>query len=110
MTNVKITKKNNHIVSVECDGHTAYGEYGEDIVCAALSSIVQTAVLGLMSVAGINIDWKRDDSRGYLKLVIPSGLTELQTIQADAILNTMLCGVSDLYQGFSDFIELEVKG
>lgn len=108
MTIVKVTKKNNHITQIECDGHTNYGEAGEDIVCAALSSVVQTAALGLMSVVGIDINLERDDARGYLKFVIPSTITEIEQIQIDAILNTMLCGVSDLYEGFSDFIELEV--
>ena len=55
MTTVKFGKSDNRIVSVECDGHTGYGVEGEDIVCAALSSIVQTAVLGVMRVAGINV-------------------------------------------------------
>lgn len=109
MTIVKVTKKQGHICTVECDGHTNYGEYGEDIVCSALSSVVQTAALGLMSVAGININLKREEEKGYLLLEVPEDLSELQQIQADAILETMLCGVSDLYQGFSDFIELEVK-
>ena len=109
MTNVTITKKNGHITKVECDGHTGYGVEGEDIVCAALSSVVQTAALGLMSVVGININLVRDDSRGYLKFEIPNNLNETEQLQVDAILGTMLCGVGDLNQGFSDFIELEVR-
>ena len=109
MTNVIVTKKKGHIAIVECDGHTGYGVEGEDIVCAALSSVVQTAALGLMSVVGININLIRDDSRGYLKFEIPENLNETEQLQVDAILNTMLCGVGDLNQGFSDFIELEVR-
>ena len=61
MTRVIIIKKNNEICEVECDGHTNYGEKGEDIVCASLSSIVQTAVLGLLMVCFIELDMKRDD-------------------------------------------------
>ncbi len=110
MTNVKITKKNNHILEVECDGHTSYGAEGEDIVCAALSSVVQTAALGLMSVAGVDINFKRDEKRGYLMFSVPEKLEEKQQIECDAILNTMLLGVGDLYEGFSDYIQLEVKG
>ena len=45
---------------MECDGHTGYGVEGEDVVCAALSSIVQTAVLGLMGVAGLNVNLMRN--------------------------------------------------
>ena len=109
MTTVKVGKSDNRIVSVECDGHTGYGVEGEDIVCAALSSIVQTAVLGLMRVAGINVEYTGRQEEGYLKAVLPKNLSERQTHDADVILSTLLLGVSDLYEGFSDFINLEVK-
>lgn len=109
MTKVKILKRNNKIFEVECDGHTNYGEKGEDIVCASLSSIVQTAVLGLLMVATVKVDMKRDDENGYLKFTIPEKLDESEDVKACAILDTMLCGISDLYESFSDYIELEVK-
>lgn len=109
MTKITVSKKNNKIVDVECDGHTNYGEKGEDIVCASLSSIVQTAVLGLLMIALIELEMKRDDDRGYLKFTLPEKLSEEQDTKACAILDTMLCGVSDLYETFSDYIELEVK-
>ena len=109
MTKIKITRKNGHIISVECDGHTNYGAYGEDIVCASLSSVVQTAVLGLLAVAKIDISLTRDDKRGYINFSTPQNLNETEQLKTDAILETMLCGISDLYEGFSDFIELEVN-
>ena len=109
MTKVVISKKDNKIFEVECDGHTNYGEKGEDIVCASLSSIVQTAVLGLLMIVMVELDMKRDDEAGYLKFTLPEKLTNEQDLQACAILDTMLCGISDLYESFSDYIELEVK-
>ena len=109
MTKITVFKKNNEITEVVCDGHTFYGEKGEDIVCAALSSVVQTAVLGLMTIAGVDVDLERDEERGYLRMTLPDNLTENQRHDSSVILNTMLMGVSDLYEGFSDFIELEVK-
>lgn len=109
MTRVIIKKKNNKIFEVECDGHTNYGEKGEDIVCASLSSIVQTALLGLLMVALLEIDMKRDDELGFLRFTLPEKITKEQSIQACAILDTMLCGIADLNESFSDYIELEVK-
>ena len=109
MTKVNIFRKDNKIFEVECDGHTNYGEKGEDIVCASLSSIVQTAVLGLLMIVMIELDMKRDDEQGYLKFTLPENLNETQDIQACAVLDTMLCGISELYESFSDYIELEVK-
>ncbi len=109
MTHVIIEKSGGHITQVECDGHTGYGVEGEDIVCSALSSIVQTAVLGLMSVAGVNVSLTRDETRGYLRCTLPEDMDSTQRHDADVILTTMMCGICDLREGFSDFIELEVK-
>ena len=101
MTKVRIQKHNGSIVSVECDGHTGYGVEGEDIVCSALSSIVQTAALGLMQVAGIDLDYEVREEDGYLKFTLPP-LSKERRRDADL-------GIFDLHEGFSDFIELEVK-
>ncbi len=107
MTNVKVVRKNGKIQSVKCDGHTGYGVEGEDIVCAALSSIVQTALLGLLQVAGIQVDYVRCDEDGTLEFSLPNNLTATEAHDADIILSTMWAGVLDLHEGFSDFIELE---
>ncbi len=109
MTIVTIEKKGNSIKRIVCDGHTNYGERGEDIVCSALSSIVQTALMGIMMVAGVNAKTKRNDEEGFLSIEIPDKISESEQHDVDVITNTMLLGVSDLNEGFSDYIELEVK-
>ena len=101
MTSVKVVKQNGSIAEVTCDGHTGYG--------AALSSIVQTAMLGVLSIAGVNMQFERRDEDGYLRFVIPKDISKEQRAICDNILDTMLLGVADLNQGFSDFIELEVQ-
>ena len=108
MTEVKIYKESGHIIKLEADGHTGYGVEGEDIVCASLSSVIQTALMGLLQVAGINVKYEIYDTQGYLCFSLPK-LDESQRHDADVILNTMLCGITDLVEGYSDFIELEVK-
>ncbi len=107
MTHVKVVRNSGKIRSVECDGHTGYGVEGEDIVCAALSSIIQTALLGLLQVAGIAVEFERQDEDGVLKFSLPDNLTPTEAHDADIILSTMWAGVKDLHEGFSDFIELE---
>ena len=89
MTKVLITKKDGHIIAVSANGHTEYALEGEDIVCAALSSIMQTALLGLLTVAKIQIDFKRDEKEGLLEFTMPS-LDKEQRHDADIILENML--------------------
>ena len=110
MTHVTVTKDVfNNITSVVCDGHTNYGVSGEDIVCSALSSIVQTAVLGILTFVQVDINLKRNEQKGFLSFEIPKDLTDEKRHDVNLLLNTMLCGISDLREGYSDFIELEVK-
>jgi uncharacterized protein YsxB (DUF464 family) len=46
MITIEITDNSIHIT-----GHAEYAEKGKDIVCSAVSAILQTAQLGLMQVA-----------------------------------------------------------
>ncbi len=109
MTNVTVFKKGQTFNRIICDGHTGYGVSGEDIVCAALSSIVQTAVLGMMMVAHANIELIRDDDKGYLEIVVPANLSAEVSHDVQVIFATMMCGIDDLYSEYSDFIDLEVR-
>lgn len=108
MTSIKIFKNHKNIVCVQCMGHSGYASSGEDIVCAGISSIVQTAVLGLLSVAKINVELTRDDEAGYLKVKLPLNITEEENHDAQIILTTMLCGLSDLRETYSKYLDLEV--
>lgn len=109
MTNITVKKELGSIVQVRCFGHAGYADAGEDIVCAAISSIVQCALLGLLNVAQINVKFHRNEEEGSLTFTLPDGLNDRQRHDADVVLNTMLCGLSDLYQEYSDYLELEVE-
>jgi len=109
MIKIKVSTIKNRIIGIEADGHANYADIGEeDIVCSAVSSVIQTAMLGLMQIAGIKLQYSRDDKKGYLNFSLPQKITDIQEHDAQIILNTMLCGIKDLNEGFSDFIELEV--
>lgn len=108
MTRVIVKATNGKIVSLEASGHTGYAECGEDIVCAALSAIVQTAAMGITQVAGIKARIDRDDENGYFKLTLPV-LSGEERRDADLILETALRGIADVAESYPDFINLEVK-
>lgn len=109
MVKVKFSTRDGKFVGVECLGHCEYAEEGADIVCASLSSIVQTAVLGIMQIVGVNIAFETDDKDGYLYAMLPKNIKPSQEHDADVILKTAYLGASDLYENFSDFISLEVE-
>ena len=109
MTHILVKKSNDMILAFEIDGHTGYGVEGEDILCAGLSCIAQTACLGLLMVAHAEVQISRDEKRGYLTCSLPDDLPKDVMHDCQVILNTALLGFNDLKEGYSDFIELEVE-
>ena len=108
MTSVKVNKKNNHIISVSISGHAGAGAYGQDIVCAAISALSQTAALGLIKVAKIDAHFHRDELKGSFRITLPEELSEAARRDADMILETMMCGIRDIETGYPKYIKTEV--
>lgn len=108
MTDITITKKGNSVVEVVASGHTGFGEAGEDIVCAGVSTLLQSALLGLLQVVGINVKFSVDEEKGSLRFTLPQNLTQQERHDADIVLGTMMCGLQDFYTEYSDYINLEV--
>ncbi|MCL2177631.1 MAG: ribosomal-processing cysteine protease Prp [Firmicutes bacterium] len=108
MTEIKLFKQAENYIGLECSGHIDRKINGSELVCAALSAIVQTALLGVIQLAGVNLDFKRDDKKGYLKFLLPQTLTKEQQEIVNIILKTCMLGVSDLAIEYSDFMSVEV--
>ena len=69
MIKVKVSKN-----QITIKGHANYAEYGQDIVCAAVSSIVTTSINACLSLDGSSI--KYEDNEG---LVIINVLNDSET-------------------------------
>lgn len=50
MIKVYVEEKDNKIQEVLFKGHALYDEFGKDIVCASVSSIVITTINGILSI------------------------------------------------------------
>ena len=94
MTSVVIFSGDDGIAGFEASGHSGYAESGSDIVCAAISAILQTACIGLTSVAGIPVRMRRSDRDGYLRAMLPANLTENQQRDAQVIFKTAQAGLT----------------
>lgn len=89
--------------------HTGYPEAGKDVVCAAVSSVAQAAVVGLKEVLGLHVGLKIED--GYLECVLPDDITEEEKERAGIILKTMVIALKNIemqYKNLLYVIEMEV--
>jgi len=108
MTDIKFFKNNNVFIGFECSGHSGYAKAGKDIVCAAISSLTQSVVLGLQDVCYIGIRMTIDNSQGYIKVIIPSDTEERKIRDAQILLETLYLTIKDLQNGYSKYISMEV--
>lgn len=107
MTKAVFTVKDGRIVQVAVNGHTGYAAAGEDIVCAAVSSVVQGAALGVLKVAKAEATYRT--RKGALSLALAEGQKETAAHDAEVILRTALAAVEDIAKGYSQFVKVEVK-
>ncbi len=94
MTTVEIAHRGEWITGFTAWGHTGYAEEGEDIVCAAVSAITQTAMMGLKHFEpSTKALWEAGESP-ILKVIVPRPSHETQVI-----LETMIIGLEDISSG-----------
>ena len=109
MTKIVFYKQGEDFVRIESEGHTGFADSGSDILCAALSALLQGAALGVLKVAGVKADYRVNEEKGSLLLALPKNIGEKEKQECNLILKTLYESVSDLKKGYSEYIEVEVK-
>ena len=99
--------ESNQIYQFDISGHAHADEPGKDIVCAAVSALSQTTLLGLREIAEIDIAYKIE--HGYLKCQLPDVLSNAKHREAQLLLETMVIGLKSMKKGYSKYIELHDK-
>jgi len=99
-------KSPDDIEKFEVVGHAEYDEPGRDLVCCAVSAIVQTTVLGLLDVANIPVVWEQ--RKGYLSCILPKEMTREDRALANKIVNIMINGLKSIRENYgSQYISIE---
>lgn len=107
MTAITVFYKGKSIRGFHAKGHTGYAEAGEDIVCAAVSAITQTACLGLMEYLESKPEPEQKD--GELRVLVPEGASRRDEERAELILGTMLKGLRSVEENYSDYLKIIKK-
>ena len=63
MIRITLTQKENELEQIQIKGHAMYDDYGKDIVCAGVSSILTTTVNAILkfSKEAITIEDQKDE-------------------------------------------------
>lgn len=87
-------------------GHAGYAEWGQDIVCAAVSALTQTTVLGLRDVVGLGDRLTEEVRAGFLTCRLPERLTAAERAQAKLLLATLRAGLIAIAQAYPGYLEI----
>ena len=103
MIDISIYKNSMHKTEkVVVSGHAGYARHGEDIVCAAVSILSQTILIGLVEV--LKQDVRYEISDGYLEFSLEN---KNNNGSINALLDTFEFGRENLLQEYGSYLKLK---
>lgn len=101
MITVTIVRDNNRaITGFAVSGHAKTAPHGQDIVCAGVSALVQSAIMGIERHLGREFELGQDDGGLTMRL---AGSADSLT---DAILETMLLGLTEIAKRYPKNVQI----
>ena len=109
MTKVTVLKNNGYITKFEALGHSEFDDYGKDILCASISTSLQSLALGVIKVLNIKAKYIVKENTGYFLLELPNNLEKSELEQTQLLFNVCVETLKDIQKGYPKNISLEVK-
>ncbi|MCC5911575.1 MAG: ribosomal-processing cysteine protease Prp [Clostridiaceae bacterium] len=102
-------KRNNkkEVMQFTISGHAYADEPGKDVVCAAVSVLSQTIILGLYEIIKIKAPYKIED--GYLSCEVPQNLSTKEKEKVNTLLETMVIGMKSVKENYNQYIDIHDK-
>ena len=107
MVRVTVFEEQGTPVGFELTGHADQGAYGEDIVCAGISAITQTALLGITDVLKLDAAWSREE--GHMRCELSRETAGEDLMKAAIVFNTMIAGLSSLQQAYPKSLKFSYR-
>ena len=93
--------KTHRLAGFTIAGHAGYSEAGSDIVCAAVSALGQTTLLGLLKHHPQGTTYTIDEETGYLSVRVTNA-----TAITEALLDTLTLGLEEIARQYPTYVAL----
>ena len=104
MIRVRIKRKAGYVTGLTVSGHAGSAPKGEDLVCAAVSALVQTYFFSLQRLLNLNMDADIDD--GFLSFNLPGNISSETRNKATLLAESMLVGLDEVNNSYPGFLEV----
>ncbi len=106
MIEISVHREAGKVRGFSVTGHARFAPHGEDLVCAAVSMLAQSVLLGLHHHVGIAIDYHIDEATGGLSCRLPEKITPEQYQMAEAVIATMVLGCQNLQETYPQHVRV----
>lgn len=101
---VTAQRRGSQLIRLTVTGHAGFADPGDDIVCAGVSALMQTAAHGLVQHCGARISVHDDPDGAYaLELLRPGNA------RAQAVLETTLSGLRAIAREYPRYLSVRVR-
>lgn len=109
MINVTVVKYNQHIITIEATGHSGYAESGADIVCSAVSTLLQSLIVGLDEVVKVEPNYTIDEKIPHLSVSVSRDISHEKMKEAQILMKSIYLGLKKVADGYAKFIKIKEK-
>ena len=112
MTTITFYKSNGIYYGFEEQGHTGYGESGDDVLCAALSSMTMLIINAIEVSYATNVDYTIDESTTDIRVIVKSALPKYESDEkkqfaASGLIQAYFFQLMDLVEDYYEFLDVK---
>ena len=106
MTTVTFLTEDARIIGFDVQGHSGWGESGEDIVCAAITSAVRLVEATVNDVMGLCAAVKVREQDTAISFRLPGGLAPTAESTCQNLLTGLMVYLAQLHDEYPENIEV----
>ena len=111
MTTVIFYKSQGVYYGFEEQGHTGYGESGDDVLCAALSSMTMLLINAIEVSYASNVDYTIDEKTTDIKVIARGALPEFESddrkrFAIGGLIEAYYLQINDMLEEYYDYLDV----
>ena len=112
MTTITFYKTDGFYYGFEEQGHTGYGESGDDVLCAALSSMTMLIINAIEVSYACDVNYEIDEETTDIKLIAKSALPkyekdEKKQYAVSGLIQAYFYQLMDLVEEYYDYLDVK---
>jgi len=103
----------NEIIEYKIKGHANFDDYGQDIVCAAVSVLSQNTLISLFEVVGLDkksVEYRIDDNTGFIYVKLLKDIEPSLYRETQLLLKSLEVGIKSVAESYPKHVTLNYEG